>query len=150
MSSVSNGLYFLTLPLVSVMRVIYRKIRHARYLSKNTSCALSIHKKECRKSLGCALYIRCALSIEKYGNWRGLNCRYHPTSSMAAKNINSEQAILKGVAYDLYTPFRIGITCRFPRNRTRDSDWTAQLRKPGTIRVWGLSCFYSIKRPDPS
>ena len=32
MSSVSNGLYFLTLPLVSVLRVIYRKIRHARYL----------------------------------------------------------------------------------------------------------------------
>ena len=32
MSSVSNGLYFLTLPIVSVMRVIYRKIRHARYL----------------------------------------------------------------------------------------------------------------------
>ena len=32
MSSVSNGLYFLLLPLVSVMRVIYRKIRHARYL----------------------------------------------------------------------------------------------------------------------
>ena len=31
-SSVSNGLYFLTLPLVSVMRVIYRKICHARYL----------------------------------------------------------------------------------------------------------------------
>ena len=31
-SSVSNGQYFLTLPLVSVMRVIYRKIRHARYL----------------------------------------------------------------------------------------------------------------------
>ena len=28
----SNGLYFLTLPLVSVMRVIYRKIRHVRYL----------------------------------------------------------------------------------------------------------------------
>ena len=32
MSSVSNGLYFLTLPLVSIIRVIYRKIRHARYL----------------------------------------------------------------------------------------------------------------------
>ena len=32
MSSVSNGLYFLTLPLVSVMHVIYRKIRHVRYL----------------------------------------------------------------------------------------------------------------------
>ena len=32
MSSVSNGLYFLTLPLVSVMRVIYRKIRHKHYL----------------------------------------------------------------------------------------------------------------------
>ena len=32
MSSVSNGLYFLTLPLVSFIRVIYRKIRHARYL----------------------------------------------------------------------------------------------------------------------
>ena len=32
MSSVSNGLYFLTLPLVSVMSVVYRKIRHARYL----------------------------------------------------------------------------------------------------------------------
>ena len=53
-SSVSKGLYFLTLPLVSVMRVIYRKIRHAhylyikrmvekvsgaRYLSKNTALA---------------------------------------------------------------------------------------------------------------
>ena len=70
------------------MRVIYRKIRHvrylyikrnvekvwggrytlgARYISKNTSCALSIHQKECRKSLRCTLYIRCALSIEKYG-----------------------------------------------------------------------------------
>ena len=32
MSSVSNGLYFLTVPLVSVMHVIYGKIRHARYL----------------------------------------------------------------------------------------------------------------------
>ena len=32
MSSVSSGLYFLTLPLVSVMRVMYRKIRDARYL----------------------------------------------------------------------------------------------------------------------
>ena len=32
MSSVSNGLYFLTVPLVSVMRVIYREIRHARFL----------------------------------------------------------------------------------------------------------------------
>jgi len=31
-SSVSNDMYFLTLPLVSVMRVIYQKIRHARYL----------------------------------------------------------------------------------------------------------------------
>jgi len=31
-SSVSNGLYFLTLPPVNVMRVINRKIRHARYL----------------------------------------------------------------------------------------------------------------------
>ena len=76
MSSVSNGLYFLTLPLVSVMRVIYQKIRHARYLSKNTSCALSIHQKECRKSLGCALYIRCALSIEKYGKFTLLICAY--------------------------------------------------------------------------
>ena len=32
MSSVSNFLYFLTLPPVSVMRVIDRKISHARYL----------------------------------------------------------------------------------------------------------------------
>ena len=32
MSSVSKGLYFLTLPLVGVMRVMYRKICHARYL----------------------------------------------------------------------------------------------------------------------
>jgi hypothetical protein len=47
-SSVSNGLYFLTLSLVSVMRVIY------------TSKGMS-------KRFGCALYIRCALSIEKYG-----------------------------------------------------------------------------------
>jgi len=59
-SSVSNGLYFLTLPLVSVMGVTYRKIRHARflyikrnvekvwgarYLSKNTVlCTDHIHK----------------------------------------------------------------------------------------------------------
>jgi hypothetical protein len=49
-SSVSNGLYFLTLPLVSVMRVIHTS-------------------KELSKTLECALYIRCALSIEKYGNW---------------------------------------------------------------------------------
>jgi hypothetical protein len=48
-SSVSNGLYFLTL----------------RQLA---SCALSIHQKERRKSLGCSLYIRCTLPIEKYGN----------------------------------------------------------------------------------
>ena len=47
-SSVSNGLYLLTLPLVSVMRVTY------------TSKGMS-------KSLGCALYIRCALSIKIYG-----------------------------------------------------------------------------------
>jgi hypothetical protein len=47
-SSVSNGLYFLTLPLVRVTRVIY------------TSKGMS-------KSLGCALYIKCVLSIEKYG-----------------------------------------------------------------------------------
>ena len=32
MSSVSNGLYFLTLPLVNVMHVIYLTIRPARYL----------------------------------------------------------------------------------------------------------------------
>jgi hypothetical protein len=31
-SSVSNGLYFLNLLLVSVVRIIYQKIRHARYL----------------------------------------------------------------------------------------------------------------------
>jgi hypothetical protein len=48
-SSGSNRLYFLTLPLVSVMRVIY------------TSKGMS-------KSLGCALYIRYALFIEKCGN----------------------------------------------------------------------------------
>ena len=37
MSSVSNGLYFLTLPLVSVMRVWgAHYILGARYLSKNT------------------------------------------------------------------------------------------------------------------
>jgi hypothetical protein len=31
-------------------------------------CALSIHQKECRRSLGCALYVhRCALSTGKYG-----------------------------------------------------------------------------------
>jgi len=55
-SSVSNGLYFLTLPLVSVMRVIYREIRHARYLyiKRNVEEVWDV-------------YIRCALSIEKYG-----------------------------------------------------------------------------------
>ena len=70
MSSVSNGLYFLTLPLVSVMRVIYRKIRHARdlyikrnvekvwdarytlgarYLSKNTVIYVQTQKKSCEQ-----------------------------------------------------------------------------------------------------
>ena len=34
MSSVSNGLYFLTLPLVSVMRVIYRKIRYFEVMER--------------------------------------------------------------------------------------------------------------------
>ena len=52
MSSVSNGLYFLTLPLVSVMRVIYLKIRHVLYL---------YIKRNVEK-------VGCALSIEKYGN----------------------------------------------------------------------------------
>ena len=64
MSSVSNGLYFLTLLLVSVMRVIYRKIRHARYLPKNTSCALSIHQKEFRK-FGGARYTLGARYLSK-------------------------------------------------------------------------------------
>ena len=71
MSSVSNGLYFLTLPLVSVVRVIYRKIRHAiylyikrnvekvwgarytlgaRYLSKNTVILLSECTEKCKSS----------------------------------------------------------------------------------------------------
>ena len=65
MFSVSNGLYFLTLPLVSVMRVIYRKIRHARYLyikrnvekiwgarylSKNTVIPLIQHRFESQRS----------------------------------------------------------------------------------------------------
>ena len=58
MSSVSNGLYFLTLPLVSVMRAIEKYVMRVIYTSKGMS-----------KSLGCALYIRCALSIEKYGNY---------------------------------------------------------------------------------
>jgi hypothetical protein len=48
-SLVSKGLNFLTLPLVNVMRVTY------------TSKGMS-------KKFGCALYIRFALSIEKYGN----------------------------------------------------------------------------------
>ena len=48
-SSVSNGLYFLTLPLVSLMRVIY------------TSKGMS-------KKFGCALYIRYALSIKNTVN----------------------------------------------------------------------------------
>ena len=49
-SSVSNSLYFLTLPLVSVMRVIY------------TSKGMS-------KKFGVRAHIRCALSIEKYGKF---------------------------------------------------------------------------------
>jgi hypothetical protein len=55
-ASASNSLYFLTITLVSVMRVIY------------TSKGMS-------KILGCALYIRCALSIEKYGNCYLARCR---------------------------------------------------------------------------
>jgi len=59
--------------------------------------------------------------------------------------MNNEQTILKGVAYDLYTPFRIGVTCRFSRKRTRDSDSTAQLRKWATIRGWGFELFLLYK-----
>ena len=44
MSSVSNGLYFLTLPLVSVMRVWgARYTLGARYLSKNTVLTAQIN-----------------------------------------------------------------------------------------------------------
>ena len=70
MSSVSNGLYFLTLLLVSVMRVTYtskgksKKFGGARY----TLGARYLYIKRNVRSLECALYIRCVLSIEKYGN----------------------------------------------------------------------------------
>jgi hypothetical protein len=37
-------------------------------------CALSIHQKERRKGLGCALYIRCALSIHQRERRKGLGC----------------------------------------------------------------------------
>jgi len=42
---------------IHYVRVIYRKIRHALYL---------YIKRKVEKVLGCALYIRCALYIEKY------------------------------------------------------------------------------------
>ena len=75
MSSVSNGLYFLALQLVSVMCVIYRKIRHAhylyikrnvekvwgaRYLSKNTVIKLRI--------ISILQYVKC-VTFSSYLNW---------------------------------------------------------------------------------
>ena len=60
MSSVSNGLYFLTLPLVSVMRVIYQKIRHARYL---------YIKRNVEKVRGARYTLGARYLSKKYGNW---------------------------------------------------------------------------------
>ena len=59
MSSVSNGLYFLTLPLVSVMRVIYRKIRHARY---------PYIKRNVEKFWGVRYTLGARYLLKKYGN----------------------------------------------------------------------------------
>jgi hypothetical protein len=42
----------------------YTLERYERYIKRN--------QKECRKSLGCALYIRCALYTEKYGILKNL------------------------------------------------------------------------------
>ena len=73
MSSVSNGLYLLTLPLVSVMRVIYRKIRHARYLYIKTN----VEKVwGARYTLGCVIYrkIRYNLFIESQIHFFACDC----------------------------------------------------------------------------
>ena len=67
MSSVSNGLYFLTLLLVSVMRVICRKIRHARYL---------YIKRNAEKVWGARYTLGARYLSKKYGNipsWWMLN-----------------------------------------------------------------------------
>ena len=84
MSSVSNGLYLLTLPLVSIMRVIYRKIRHARYLyiKRNVEKVWGARyilgaRYLSRKSLG------CALSIEKYGTNSVASCLTFSSFSFA-------------------------------------------------------------------
>jgi hypothetical protein len=66
-SSVSNGLYFLTLLLVRAMRVIY------------TSKGMS-------KNLGCALYIRCTLPIEKYGSCLTCNVAFGNSVRIAENN----------------------------------------------------------------
>jgi hypothetical protein len=41
---------------------------HQKECRKSLGCALSIHQKQCRKSLGCVLYIGGRLSTGKYGN----------------------------------------------------------------------------------
>jgi hypothetical protein len=37
-------------------------------------CALSIHQKECQKSLACTLYIKCTLSIHQKECRKSLGC----------------------------------------------------------------------------
>ena len=98
MSSVSNGLYFLTLPLVSVMRVIYRKIRHerylyikrnvenvwgaryilgARYLSKNTVYIYIYRSQDVQHLDSTASYLPTGLHLGFFRSWPSL---YLPSS----------------------------------------------------------------------
>jgi hypothetical protein len=65
-SSVSNGLYFITLPLVSVMRVIKRNLENV-WGAHYTVGAQYLYIIRDAEKLGVPLYIRCAVSIHHKG-----------------------------------------------------------------------------------
>ena len=123
MSSVSNGLYFLTLPLAS--------------------CALSIRQKECRKSLGCALYIRCALYIEKYGTSKSnriLLPLLKTTQSKFKQNDNFLQSILL-----LY--FCIAL-CNTKGKKTKIS-WHKILQQFSFCQIWEENNVWMLHNMTP-
>jgi hypothetical protein len=62
-SSVSNGLYFLTLPLVSVMHVIYTSIG----MSKKFGLLIIYTRKGMSKKFGVHIIHGCTLPTGKYG-----------------------------------------------------------------------------------
>jgi hypothetical protein len=68
-----RGIQWNILPVDNV-RVIYTKgLNSLKMNMRGMGCALSIHQKECRKSLGCTLYI-CARYLQENTVFKNLFC----------------------------------------------------------------------------